>query len=65
MLPTVNFTETAAYKYLADHFIDINKKSIKDLFTEDEARFDKFSLLFEDILVDYSHYLSNWPENAN
>jgi glucose-6-phosphate isomerase len=54
MLPTVNFTETAAYKYLADHFIDINKKSIKDLFTEDEARFDKFSLLFEDILVDYS-----------
>ena len=54
MLPTINFTETAAYKYLADHFIDINKKSLKELFAEDEARFEKFSLLFEDILVDYS-----------
>jgi len=54
MLPTVNFTETAAYKYLADHFIDINKKSLKELFAEDESRFEKFSLLFEDILVDYS-----------
>jgi glucose-6-phosphate isomerase len=54
MLPTINFTETAAYKYLADHFIDINKKSLKELFEEDESRFEKFSLLFEDILVDYS-----------
>jgi glucose-6-phosphate isomerase len=54
MLPTINFTETAAYKYLADHFIDINKKSLKELFAEDESRFEKFSLLFEDILVDYS-----------
>ncbi|WP_285010432.1 glucose-6-phosphate isomerase [Pedobacter faecalis] len=54
MLPTVNFTETAAYKYLADHFIDINEKSLKELFAEDKGRFEKFSILFEDILVDYS-----------
>ncbi|HWW43318.1 glucose-6-phosphate isomerase, partial [Pedobacter sp.] len=54
MLPTINFTETEAYKYLADHFIDINEKSLKDLFTEDNARFEKFSLLFEDILLDFS-----------
>jgi len=54
MLPTINFTETAAYKYLADHFIDINTKSLKDLFTEDQDRFKKFSLVFEDILLDYS-----------
>ncbi len=54
MLPTINFTETAAYKYLTDHFIGINEKSLKDLFTEDASRFEKFSLLFEDILVDYS-----------
>lgn len=54
MLPTVNFTETAAYKYLADHFISINEKSLKQLFAEDEERFEKFSLIFEDILVDYS-----------
>jgi glucose-6-phosphate isomerase len=54
MLPTINFTETEAYKYLADHFININEKSLKDLFTEDPNRFEKFSLLFGDILVDYS-----------
>lgn len=54
MLPTINFTETDAYKYLADHFIDINEKSLKDLFTEDSTRFEKFSLLFEDILLDFS-----------
>ena len=54
MLPTVNFTETAAYKYLADHFITINEKNLKQLFLEDDGRFEKFSLIFEDILVDYS-----------
>ena len=54
MLPTVNFTETDAYKYLADHFISINEKDLKQLFLEDDGRFEKFSLLFEDILVDYS-----------
>ncbi len=54
MLPTINFTETAAYKYLADHFIRINETSIKGLFEEDPFRFEKFSLLFEDILFDYS-----------
>ncbi|RZK62507.1 MAG: glucose-6-phosphate isomerase, partial [Pedobacter sp.] len=42
------------YKYLADHFIDINQKSIKDLFAEDGDRFNKFSVFFEDILLDYS-----------
>ncbi|MCD0486989.1 glucose-6-phosphate isomerase [Pedobacter sp. MC2016-14] len=54
MFPSVNFTETEAYKYLADHFIDINEKSLKDLFAEDPARFEKFSLVFEDILLDFS-----------
>ncbi|SDC50342.1 glucose-6-phosphate isomerase [Pedobacter soli] len=54
MLPKVNFTETEAYKYLADHFIDINQKSIKNLFAEDADRFNKFSVFFEDILLDYS-----------
>ncbi|WP_443936745.1 glucose-6-phosphate isomerase [Pedobacter sp. MW01-1-1] len=54
MLPKINFTETEAYKYLADHFININQKSIKDLFSEDANRFEKFSIFFEDILLDYS-----------
>jgi glucose-6-phosphate isomerase len=54
MLPKINFTETTAYKYLSNHYIDINRQNIKDLFNEDKDRFEKFSTTFEDILLDYS-----------
>ena len=54
MLPTINFTETSAYRYLANHFISINEKNLKQLFAEDDKRFEKFSVVFEDILLDYS-----------
>ncbi|MBE8714148.1 glucose-6-phosphate isomerase [Sphingobacterium hungaricum] len=54
MFPKIDFTTTPSYKYLADHFISINEKSIKDLFQDDPARFEKFSISFNDILVDYS-----------
>ena len=54
MLPKINFSSTIAYKYLADHFIAINESSLKDLFTKDKERFNKFSIIFEDILVDFS-----------
>ena len=54
MLPNIDFTTTQAYKYLADHYIDIVSKSLKELFEADNQRFNKFSLQFEDILLDYS-----------
>lgn len=54
MFPKINFTTTNAYKYLVDHYITINEKTLKDLFAEDSARFNKFSITFNDILVDYS-----------
>jgi glucose-6-phosphate isomerase len=54
MLPNIDFTTTQAYKYLADHFIDINNKNLKDFFKSDNQRFNKFSIGFNDILVDYS-----------
>lgn len=54
MLPTINFTETNAYRYLANHYIDLSAKSLKDLFATDSTRFDKFSLFLGDILFDYS-----------
>ncbi|WP_199118086.1 glucose-6-phosphate isomerase [Pedobacter sp. ASV28] len=54
MLPKINFTETTAYQYLADHFITINETTIKDLFAQDPERFKKFNILFEDMLVDFS-----------
>lgn len=54
MLPNTDFTTTQAYKYLVDHYIDIASKSLKELFETDSERFAKFSLKFEDILLDYS-----------
>ncbi|PTQ94962.1 glucose-6-phosphate isomerase [Mucilaginibacter yixingensis] len=54
MLPNTDFTSTAAYKYLTDHFIDIAKTDLKSLFSSDNERFNKFSFQFEDILVDFS-----------
>jgi len=54
MLPNIDFTTTKAYKYLADHFIDITSKNLKDFFKTDSQRFNKFSIEFNDILVDYS-----------
>ena len=54
MLPKIDFTSTNAYQYLADHFISINEKTLKQLFAQDGERFKKFSILFEDILIDFS-----------
>lgn len=54
MLPNIDFTTTEAYKYLADHFIDITSINLKDLFKADNQRFNKFSIKFNDILLDYS-----------
>lgn len=54
MLPNIDLTSTQAYKYLTDHYIDIVAKSLKELFDADSERFEKFSLQFEDILLDYS-----------
>nr|WP_067058583.1 glucose-6-phosphate isomerase [Mucilaginibacter sp. L294] len=54
MLPNIDFTSTQSYKYLTDHYIDIVSKSLKELFESDNQRFEKFSLQFEDILLDYS-----------
>lgn len=54
MLPKIDFTTTQAYRYLADHYIDINAYSLKELFEQDPHRFEKFSLSLGDILLDYS-----------
>lgn len=54
MLPTINFTKTQAYKYLSDHYIDIAPKHLKEIFEQDAERFQKFSIVFGDLLFDYS-----------
>lgn len=54
MFPKINFTTTKAHQYLVDHYININQQDLRELFAADPQRFEKFSILFEDILLDYS-----------
>ena len=54
MLSKINFTETPAYDYLIDHFIEMTEIHLKTLFEKDENRFKKFSVAFNDIYLDYS-----------
>lgn len=60
MFPKINFTQTQAFKDLTQHFGSLfgpysnDLKELRQLFAEDPARFDRFSIAFEDILLDYS-----------
>jgi glucose-6-phosphate isomerase len=59
MLPTVNPTETKAWQKLEMIFLTLQATPLRELFAEDPDRFRKFSLLFEDILIDYSKNVVN------
>ncbi|WP_238763845.1 glucose-6-phosphate isomerase [Maribellus maritimus] len=54
MLPKINPTTTEAWKKLEDYFAGFKSTQIKELFADDIERFQKYSLKFEDILVDVS-----------
>jgi glucose-6-phosphate isomerase len=54
MLPKTNPTATAAWKKLADHCETMKRVHMRQLFAEDSDRFRKFSIRFDDLLVDYS-----------
>jgi glucose-6-phosphate isomerase len=54
MLPAINPTTTQAWKKLETHFQEMQSQHMKDLFQQDPQRFEKLSLTFEDILLDYS-----------
>lgn len=54
MLPKVNPTLTAAWQLLQQHYLKMKQAHISSLFTEDEKRFEKFSIQFGDILFDYA-----------
>lgn len=47
-------SQTAAWKALDAHYGAIKDTSMKDMFAADAERFNKFSMKFEDILLDYS-----------
>ncbi|GAA4305103.1 glucose-6-phosphate isomerase [Nibribacter koreensis] len=54
MLPAINPTTTQAWKKLETHYTQMQAQHMKDLFQQDSQRFEKLSLTFEDILLDFS-----------
>ena len=54
MLPKINPTKTSAWKSLKDHHREMKPVHLVDLFRQDPKRFSRFSVTFENILVDYS-----------
>ncbi|HHE38628.1 MAG TPA: glucose-6-phosphate isomerase [Candidatus Cloacimonetes bacterium] len=54
MLKRINPIQTKSWKKLKTHFQKMRSVQMKDLFENDEQRFEKFSLKFKDILVDFS-----------
>ncbi len=54
MFPSVNPTNTAAWKELEAYFKTFEGTQMKDLFAGDANRFEKYSLKFKDLLVDFS-----------
>jgi len=54
MLPKINPIETKAWKKLEEYYFSFEGTHMKTLFANDKDRFRKYSLRFEDILVDFS-----------
>jgi glucose-6-phosphate isomerase len=55
MLPKINPTHTKAWRSLQEHFQkEIDHIHLRDLFSNDPTRFEKFSVCLEDIVFDYS-----------
>ena len=52
--PTIHPQQTQAWKSLAEYYPVIRDKKIKQLFKDNPARFDLYSISFEDIFFDYS-----------
>ncbi|HEX8325483.1 MAG TPA: glucose-6-phosphate isomerase [Tepidisphaeraceae bacterium] len=47
-------TRTAAWQALVEHHATIEKTTLRELFDAQTDRFDRFSIRFEDLLLDYS-----------
>ncbi len=54
MLAKKNPTTTKSWQNLSRHYETVKDLHMRDLFADDPRRFDKFSIRFNDILVDYS-----------
>lgn len=59
MLKSINPTQTKPWKNLCKHFNQMQNVRIRHLFEEDNSRFEKYSIRFEDIVLDYSKNIIN------
>jgi glucose-6-phosphate isomerase len=57
MFPNISPTQTASWKKLQEQQQVMKAVQMKNLFSNDPGRFDHFSLVFDDILFDYSKNL--------
>lgn len=57
VLDRIDPTQTTVWQRLSDHFEIMKARHIKDLFSEDPERFQKFSFRLGDLLVDISKNL--------
>jgi glucose-6-phosphate isomerase len=54
MLKKIDPTGTKSWRLLSEHFQRVKDLHLRELFREDPGRFERFSIRFNDILVDYS-----------
>jgi len=54
MLKKINPTKTKSWNKLTELFAQKNETTLNQLFTNDQSRFDKYSMTHKDILLDYS-----------
>jgi glucose-6-phosphate isomerase len=58
-LNTINPTETVSWKKLQQHYSEMQKISMKEMFQADDSRTEKFNLKWNDFLIDYSKNIIN------
>jgi glucose-6-phosphate isomerase len=56
-LKAISPTETKTWKKLQAHFLEMKSIHMRELFANDSERFSRFSIRFNDILLDYSKNL--------
>lgn len=57
MLPKINPQSTSAWQSLQEHAGEMQKKHMRELFSQDPDRFKKFSLCTDELVFDYSKNL--------
>jgi len=54
MLKKIDPEKTRSWKSLTEHYDTMKNVQMKELFSRDTERFDKFSIRFKDLLIDFS-----------